>query len=265
MASQRAAQFTALLSDDPSNTFEATMSRIVPLASNTNTSTHNWDIDRAVAACEWQRPADVEKVKSFLRIACKTVFPSQVNSVLETGTTLQTMLLFTAARANNAPIVEFLIKEGKADPNATAPELRHNTAMHIACFHLHVNVVKVLKDSGASTFLLNDDNETALNSFGKVDASKHQALNAVLAILFGKTAMPDPTEDELNQVLADIQDPTNLQAVTEFMAKFPLYASRLITTVGPDGEEIETTLLYSASRCNNLPAVNALLNQNPTL
>jgi hypothetical protein len=72
-------------------------------------------------------------------------------------------LLYTAARANNLPVVEFLLTQWNADPNVA--ESRGNTPLHVASYNGHVRVAALLLEHGADPYARNKAGESVDSVF----------------------------------------------------------------------------------------------------
>lgn len=165
-----------------------------------------------------------------------------------------TTLLVEAAKKNNQVLVEYLLKcDSPASVNLTVPELQGKTALHYACYHGHIHVVKLLMEYGANPELEDDQGN---NANAVVDQALSYETKAQLSVLlFGKATTDSPEEVENALKLCSSEDPSDIALLAELLGDHPEMINQLISV----GETDETTLLYTAARANNVDAVGLLL------
>jgi hypothetical protein len=123
-----------------------------------------------------------------------------------------TTLLYSAARNDRLKLVDYLIKRAKCSvnvqnqqhiiralPNATTPHddydpnpVAGSTALHGACYHGHINVVKYLIEHGADYFIKNHSNETPIaNAVGRPEILQYFRDFLILGYSSKSTTLPD--------------------------------------------------------------------------
>jgi ankyrin repeat protein len=168
----------------------------------------------------------------------------------EDSLSLSTTLLYTAARANNAVGLNYLLGTCRADPNVRV--IGGNTALHVASYRGYVEIVEILMAYHGNPELLNDIGETCTSVFhsGVEQSVKNRIVNLC------KNVQHKCLEDKFAQTCASLErEAHDISALRQFL----MQELDSINALLPNHDQTKTSLLYTASRAGNAAAVDLLL------
>lgn len=117
-----------------------------------------------------------------------------------------TTLLYSSSRNNHFDLVKYLIEQGQCFINQqnriNLNELNGSsgsTALHVACFYGHLNIVKYLIDNGANYFIKNSFNETPIDNCLNNNHIK-EYFETILILNYSNLTLPTSTIFDIKQV-----------------------------------------------------------------
>jgi len=170
-----------------------------------------------------------------------------------------TTLLCHAVAHRNIPVIEFLVRDKKANIGQQHSELGDETALHRACHAGFVDVIRVLLDLSVPfdfTHLKNARGERCFDSFSPlVDAGTITKIQTMCCgeIEGARSAIPEALQAE---ALECVMDPTKTSHLRTLLAEFGPTLANYVIQLEDDNS---TLLLYSAARENNAAAIKTLL------
>ena len=203
------------------------------------------------------RPSDSEKLAQILR-DCQSAVNRFYAIRCERDDLMCTTLLYTAARSNNAAAVRVLLAL-RAEPNVSVQY--GNTPLHVASCRGYVEIVEALIDARADQSLHNDMGETCTDYFLPDVSSTDREKILRLCRPGARGAGEEPKltlEQEFVRVSAALESGEPSAALTALEASLKRLPD-LKDCVCDNAGGHRTSLLYSAARLGNLPAVNLLV------